>query len=230
MIKNDLDILTFKNVTKSFVSEIILDSVSFSIKKHTITTLVGQNGAGKSTIAKIMLGIDRPDSGEVLVHDKISFGYLPQNIHINPYIPITVEGLLKSYSIEIQNLDLDSEICNFGQIKKFYKKQLTELSGGQLQKIFISASILSEPDLLILDEPTKSLDFDHETKFYSLISKIKHHISIFIISHDLHMVPKSSDLVICLNHHICCSGLPENFNFSSGEYSFYKHLHNHKHN
>jgi zinc transport system ATP-binding protein len=224
------DILTFNNITKSFGSELVLDSISFRIKKHTITTLVGPNGAGKSTIAKIMLGIDRPDSGDVIMSSKLSFGYLSQNISINPYIPISVEGLLQSYSIDDKTLDLDSEVCNFGQIKKFYKKQLNELSGGQLQKVFIAASILSRPNLLILDEPTKSLDFDHENKFYSLISNAKHHMSIFIISHDLHMVPKSSDLVICLNHHICCSGLPENFNLSSGEYSFYKHLHNHKHN
>ena len=95
---------------------------------------------------------------------------------------------------------------NFAQINSLKYKQILDLSGGQLQRICIAATILSAPDLAILDEPTQNLDYDSEKQFYQLIKYIKNNYSItfFIISHDLHMVAKSSDKVICLNNHICC--------------------------
>jgi zinc transport system ATP-binding protein len=223
------EIIAFEKVTKKYGSDVVLDNVSFPIKRNSVTTLVGPNGAGKSTIAKLILGIEFLDSGKIMMPKKLSFAYLPQKIYINKYLPLRVSDFMKSYSAKKDYSDIELEILEFGQINQFQNKQLSELSGGQLQKICITSSILSRPDLLILDEPTKNLDFDHENKLYNLIGKIKEYLSIFIISHDLHMVSKSSDLVICLNHHICCSGLPTNFDSSNGEYAFYKHSHNHSH-
>lgn len=225
----DNELIIFDKITKSFNKDKVLDSISFVIKNNSITTLVGPNGAGKSTIAKLILGIESPDSGQLTIANRLSFAYLPQKIYINSYLPLRVSDFLKSYSVKEKYSDFDSEILEFGQIDKLYNKQLYELSGGQLQKICIAISILSKPDLLILDEPTKNLDFDHEIRFYNLISKIKDYMGIFIISHDLHMVSKSSDLVICLNHHICCTGLPTHLDIEGGEYGFYKHSHNHLH-
>lgn len=224
---NDDIIIAFEKVTKNYRKDLILDSISFSIKSNSVTTLVGPNGAGKSTLAKLILGIETPQSGKILMPKKLSFSYLPQKIYINNYLPLRVSDFLKSYSINDLPTEFKDEVLEFSQIDEFYHKQLSELSGGQLQKICIAISILSKPDLLILDEPTKNLDFEHEKKLYELIAKIKKHLAIFIISHDLHMVTKASDLVLCLNHKICCSGLPSNFNPTNGEYAFYEHSHNH---
>ena len=228
---NDHQILSFNNIYKNHNGNRVLDNISFCIDTNQITTLVGPNGAGKTTIAKLILGITKPDRGEVIKSKNITLSYLPQKYNINPLLPLRVLDLLALYNPQYVHKDLVKLMNHFAQIDSLKYKQILDLSGGQLQKICIAAAILSTRDLTVLDEPTQSLDYDSEKQFYQLIREVKnnYNITFFIISHDLHMVAKSSDKVICLNNHICCSGDAERFDSIEGEFALYKHQHNHIH-
>ena len=90
-------------------------------------------------------------------------------------------------------------------------QQLAKLSGGELQRVLLARALLREPDLLALDEPARGVDFAGEAELYALIGRLRtaHGLAVLLVSHDLHVVMASSDRVVCLNHHICCSGVPE---------------------
>lgn len=231
LMSNDSTILSFKNVYQNHHGNKVLDNISFDIARNQISTLVGPNGAGKTSIAKLALGITRPDRGKIIKSKNIRLSYLPQKFHINQFLPLRVLDLLGLYNAHYAQKDLIRLMENFAQIDSLKYQQILSLSGGQLQKICIAATILSIPDLAVLDEPTQNLDYDSEKQFYQIIREIKndYNITFFLISHDLHMVAKSSDKVICLNNHICCSGHPEQFASIDGEFAFYQHKHNHIH-
>jgi zinc transport system ATP-binding protein len=198
--------------------------------------LIGPNGAGKTTIAKLMVGLEKPSKGKITIADKLKIGYLPQKFHIDRNLPMSSEHFLNLLAPNIDN-NYAQELGNFVDLTKLKNKDISLLSGGQLQKLFLTATLLNKPDLLILDEPTRSLDASSQQEFYHLIEHIKKDlkISIFMISHDLFTVMKNSDQVICLNGHICCSGKPsdlkENKDFldSLSNLGFYTHYHDHKH-
>jgi zinc transport system ATP-binding protein len=214
----------------------IIDCVSFQIEQGEITTLIGPNGAGKSTLARLILGLDRKYSGTIKVLSNLSLGYVPQKLEINPGLPITVECFVNLIN---PNSDIENhpELSDFADFKLLKNKDISELSGGQMQKLLLSATFSRKPDLLILDEPTHSLDLMSQERFYELISNIvgEESTSIFMISHDLHIVGKNSDKVICLNKHVCCSGRPGDLEHSrefvqaASRLGLYFHYHDHSH-
>jgi zinc transport system ATP-binding protein len=220
-------------------SELLLHDLNFSIKKGQIVTIIGPNGGGKTTLAKLILNIIKPSTGQINIQD-VSFAYLPQKLHINKMLPINVEHLLeicaKQNSYEyIKN--------NFPEItiEHLLDRPLSKLSGGQLQTVLFSCILLQNSDVLILDEPTASLDLNATKLFYKIVEKLKNQYNktLIIISHDIYTVMKSSDHVICLNQHICCEGKPsavaENkiykdwFSQADNLITYYEHEHTHEH-
>ena len=229
-------IIEFHNVSKKFGNKLPINNVSFTVKKNNITTLIGPNGAGKTTIVRLMLGLEKPTSGEVIINPKLKIGYVPQKFNLSSDLPITVKKFLDL--LAQNNLANDiKEIHSFIDLERLKDQEISTLSGGQFQKIVLASSLLSKPDLIILDEPLQSLDVTSQQEFYQLISFIrkKLDITVFMISHDLFTVIKNSDQVICLNGHICCTGTPNaitpNSDFSNALSSlgFYTHHHDHKH-
>ena len=110
---------------------------------------------------------------------------------------------------------------------------MSNISGGQISRIFLASCLINKANLIILDEPTKELDINGQSSFYNLLENIKNNfdVTIFIISHDLHTVIKASDNVLCLNQHLCCYGKPEEqYKEILDHIGFYKHHHNHSHN
>jgi zinc transport system ATP-binding protein len=207
----------------------VIDHVSFSLNSRSITTLVGPNGAGKSTIARLILGIEKPTSGKIYKGD-IKCAYIPQKISLNYNIPLDVKSLI-SY-LSGTNFDHNSHLSSFGDVNLLHQRGVHELSGGELQKVFIVAAILSTPDLIVLDEPTQGLDIQSQSDLYNLLDRIRNELNttIFMISHDLHTVMQKSDKVLCLNHHICCSGKPQKKEGSNlSEIGIYNHHHDHVH-
>lgn len=229
-------IVDFKNVSLKFGSNILLDKVSFSISTGTITTLIGQNGAGKSTIAKLIVGLTKAKEGEVTISKGIKIGYVPQQIPLLKNMPINSNSLLKILAPRYDD-KFFAELKNFIDVSEVLNKNVTELSGGQLQKLLLIGTILSKPDLLLLDEPTQYLDVSSQQAFYKLLAhlKSKYGQSVFMISHDLFTVMKNSDQVICLNGHVCCSGMPaeidtnKEFKNAISEIGLYVHDHDHDH-
>ncbi|MDX1923941.1 MAG: metal ABC transporter ATP-binding protein [Rickettsiaceae bacterium] len=230
--KNNDIILEFENISKNFNNKTIIESVSFKIHKNTINVLVGPNGAGKSTIAKILLGIEDPSLGRVIKNDYLRVSYVPQAFKISDQVPLTCKEFAYLCNINRENF-MDSIYEKSSDIDKIWSKDLSTLSSGQLQFFLLAIAFSSNPDLVVLDEPTAFLDVDLEDIFYSTIEKVKNKskkMSIFLISHDLHHVISSADQVLCINHHICCSGKPfKTHNSLSSNIGVYKHTHDHRH-
>ena len=232
----DTILIKFNNVSKQFGKKIPLTNINFTVKKGEVTTLIGPNGAGKTTIARLILGLDRPSSGNIIIHPNLKIGYVPQRLDFASDVPITAENFLYLLASNSTNKDWQ-EWSNFIDFDNYKHRDISELSGGQFQKLMLTATLLNNPDLIILDEPTQSLDVTSQQEFYRIINQIKKrlNITIFMISHDLFTVIKNSDQVICLNGHICCSGKPndlaENQEFLNtlSAIGFYVHHHDHKH-
>lgn len=229
-------LVEFNNVSKKFGKNSPINNVSFSIRKGEITALIGPNGAGKTTIARLMLGLETPSIGNIIIDPSLKIGYVPQKLDFALSLPITAEKFL--YLLAGHNISKDrQDLFNFIDFASYNHNDISELSGGQFQKLILIATLLNNPDLIILDEPTQSLDVASQQEFYRIINQIKTNlnITIFMISHDLFTVMKNSDQVICLNGHICCSGKPndlehdQDFIKSLSSIGFYIHHHDHKH-
>ncbi len=229
-------LVEFKSLSKSFHKKILVDNISFKLNKGEITTLIGQNGAGKTTLAKIILGQEKYNSGELIIKPNIKIGYVPQKLDFGFNMPITAKGLLKTLApngIDYDLIDLE-EFTGYNKIKN---QDISNISGGELQKLLLVGTLMSKPDLLILDEPTQFLDVTSQQEFYQILRELKEKlgITIFMISHDLFTVMKNSDQVICLNGHVCCSGKPTDLDTNSdfknalSEIGVYVHNHDHKH-
>lgn len=224
-------VISFEEVSYRNANYNVVDDVTFALKKGTITTLIGPNGAGKSTIAKLLLGLRNESSGKI-TRNISNFSYVPQKISFNKELPLNYLKLLDLLSPNYKRNPLSSELLDFANRDKLKKRSLDNLSGGEFQRLIIAASILRNPELLVLDEPTQYLDIDSQEEFYSILQKIKeqNNTTIFLISHDLFTVMKKSDQVLCLNHHLCCKGKPTHTVVTGSEnIGIYSHHHNHSH-
>jgi len=240
MALNMQTLVEIDNISKNFGDNILLDRVSFKLSPGQITTLIGQNGAGKTTIARIMLGLETYDSGKLLINKNIRIGYVPQKLDFAFNMPLTSEGLIEILAPGGIKEDL-FDISKFIDYKSIAKKDISNISGGQLQKLMIIGTLMNRPDFVILDEPTQFLDVASQQQFYHIIGGLKKSINltVFMISHDLFTVMKNSDQVICLNGHVCCSGRPSDiyedktnssFKIALSEIGVYVHDHDHDHN
>lgn len=231
-----IPLIEFKSLSKRFGNHKVVEGVSFKLNKGEITTLIGQNGVGKTTLAKIILGLESYDSGELTIAKDLRIGYVPQSLDLSFAIPITVKGLLEILS-QHKTISEDFALSYFLDFEEIKNKDISEISGGQLQKVLLAGTIMSKPDLIILDEPTQYLDVASQQEFYKTLVELKNKfgITIFMISHDLFTVMKNSDQVICLNGHVCCSGKPTDIDNNSdfknalSEIGVYIHTHDHKH-
>ncbi|NOT71491.1 MAG: metal ABC transporter ATP-binding protein [Hyphomicrobium sp.] len=196
--------LTFRRHGRSILSNINLD-----VHAREIVTLIGPNGAGKTTLVKLILGIEKPDSGQVVLPVSTRIGYVPQRFDIDRAMPMTVARFL-ALGLSVSNEAVLSALRDSG-VERCALQQLSHLSGGETQRVLIARALLRNPNLLVLDEPARGVDFVGEADLYDLIGRIRdaRGLGVLLISHDLHVVMAKSDRVICLNGHVCCSGQPE---------------------
>ncbi len=225
-------------VNKYYNGKTILEDINFKLFQSQIITLIGQNGSGKTSVARIIAGLDSNYSGRVISKFKLKINYLPQKINLRFHFPMKVIKLIKLISqnekIDLSQIDYLEEFVDFDQLQNL---DISELSGGELQKIFLIATLLRDADLIVLDEPIQYLDLKSQQLLYKILKNyiLKNKSAIFMISHDLFSVMKNSDQVICLNQHICCSGKPSDLNIRSdftnavSEIGIYIHNHDHTH-
>ena len=237
-----------ENISHKFDDTTVLQHISLQIFPKEIVTLIGPNGAGKSTLLKILLGLIKPSNGKISRQKNLKIGFMPQKIQIDPTLPMTVRRFLQlglpnpslkdwffkaAYSntlIEKTTQDLD--------IADLLNHPIQKVSGGEMQRILLARALIREPQLLVLDEPVQGVDLQGQTEIYDYINKIRNEYGcgILMVSHDLHIVMKHTDEVLCINQHMCCSGHPQNVSKSSefqalfGDLSeslaFYEHHHN----
>ena len=221
-------------------SKWLVRGISLEINQGEIVTLIGPNGSGKTTTAKMILNILDTDEG--LVTGKTSkMAYVPQKINIDWTMPLRVIDFMKITN-SLNNTQITESLSMTGVDELLYN-QIHSLSGGEFQRVLIARAIAKKPDLLVLDEPVQGVDFNGEIALYNLIKEISVNLNcgILLISHDMHFVMSTTDHVICLNGHICCSGSPSNVvknpeyiklfgQHNSETLSYYQHHHDHSHN
>ncbi|MCE6950729.1 metal ABC transporter ATP-binding protein [Cereibacter sphaeroides] len=220
--------------------EEILSDVSLSVEPGEIVTIVGPNGSGKSTLLRALLGILPPASGTVSRKPGLRIGYVPQKLQIDRSMPITVRRFL-SLPVRQTQAATAAALVRVG-VPEVAERQMANLSGGQLQRVMLARALLTEPEILMLDEPTQGLDQPGEAAFYRLIEEVRSATgaAILMVSHDLHVVMAASDRVICLNRHVCCEGTPRVVSNApeyralfghgtQGALALYRHDHDHDH-
>jgi zinc transport system ATP-binding protein len=219
---------------------VILSDIDLDIHAGEILTLIGPNGAGKTTLVRALLGLERPDAGSVTRRPGLKIGYVPQRFEIDRALPMTVERFLALGDGNRKDR-ITAVLAEVGAAR-VANQQLGELSGGELQRVVLARALLNDPDLLVLDEPVRGVDYVGEADLYALIGRLRdtRGLGVLLISHDLHVVMAQSDRVICLNRHVCCSGVPETVAQhpeytrlfgpeQARTFAVYQHHHDHRH-
>lgn len=231
---NEKTIIELKDVSFQYdiSTEYALKDVSLQIHVGEFVAIVGPNGGGKTTLLRLILGLLEPETGYVAVHgvpplhhaNKAKIGYVPQRISTEEYqFPVTVEEVVKSGLIGKKGLfsmftNGDSEAVEQALTITNLKKQrlmlISELSGGQRQRVFIARALVSQPEILILDEPTVGIDAASQDAFYQFLSQIhkRLNLTILFVSHDLELVTKAADHVLCVNKKMICHTHTHEFN------------------
>ncbi|WP_048190824.1 metal ABC transporter ATP-binding protein [Methanobacterium sp. SMA-27] len=204
--------IELKNVNIKFNVNPVLKDINLTIEKNDFMAIIGPNGGGKSTLLKIILGILKPDSGEVLIFGKKPedarqlMGYLPQKVSFDHDFPIDVYHTVLSgrYRGLFKGHTKDDEIAVIKALKDMNMfdlkdRQISRLSGGQMQRVFIARAIVREPKILLMDEPMASIDPEMQNSFYSLLSRLKNKMTIILVSHDVGTVSTQVDKIACLN-------------------------------
>lgn len=233
-------LITAENMSVTHGAAAVLRDVNFQIEKAEIVTVIGPNGSGKSTLIRALLGVLTPSSGHIRRAKGLRIGYVPQKLAIDASLPMTVRRFL-SLPVRISDEVAMQALTRTG-VEGLATRQMVDLSGGQFQRVLLARALLSRPDILILDEPTQGLDHPGINAFYELIEQVRREIgcAVLLVSHDLHVVMRASDRVICLNGHICCQGTPSVvrnapeyqalFGVSdSSALAIYEHHHDHTH-
>lgn len=233
-------LISAENLTVRFEGRTALRNVSMAIARGEIVTIVGPNGSGKSSLIKALIGAVKAAEGRVTRGPGLRIGYMPQRLHVDTTLPLTVARFL-----QLPRRHGDDETRQAMQeagAVGLEAQPLASLSGGQFQRVLLARALLGGPDLLILDEPTQGLDQPGAARFYELIADLRDRfgLAILMVSHDLHVVMSASDRVICLNGHVCCQGRPETVATApeyralfgpgtGGALALYRHEHDHRH-
>jgi zinc transport system ATP-binding protein len=218
----------------------ILLGVDFHIDTGEIVTVLGPNGSGKSTLIRALIGLEPLTAGQVTRQSGLRIGYVPQRLHVDAALPMTVRRFL-SLPHRVSDTEAVSALDRTG-VAGLEGRQIAALSGGQLQRVLLARALLARPDILILDEPTQGLDQPGEAAFYRLLEEVRGETgaAVLMVSHDLHVVMRASDRVICLNGHVCCEGTPQIVSAApeyralfglgtGGTLALYRHTHDHDH-
>ena len=218
----------------------VLRHIDFRIDPAEIVTVVGPNGSGKSTLVRALLGHVAADTGRVERLSGLRIGYVPQRVHIERAMPMTVRRFL-SLPARVSDTDARAVLERTG-VPGLEGRQITALSGGQLQRVLLARALLNDPQLLVLDEPTQGLDQPGIVAFYKLIEEVRAQTgaAVLMVSHDLLVVMRASDRVVCLNGHVCCEGTPQAVSAApayralfgaeaQGTLALYQHHHDHDH-
>jgi zinc transport system ATP-binding protein len=234
-------LITAENLSVRYGGDNVLDRVSLAVQPGEIVTILGPNGSGKSTLIRALLGVVPIRSGSVRKAAGLRIGYVPQRLTIDRSLPMTVRRFL-SLPVRVTDAVAAAALARVGLANAVGSMQLAAMSGGQLQRVLLARALLSDPQILVLDEPTQGLDQIGEAAFYRLIAEVRAAlgVAVLMVSHDLHVVMAASDRVICLNGHICCEGTPRVVSSApeyralfglgtQGALALYRHEHDHDH-
>lgn len=214
------------NISAKYGKDYVFKDISFKFDRGDFIALSGPNGSGKSTLIKTLLGLINISSGLIKIFGKNineydewhRVGYVPQKINLGLFFPASVTeviklGLIHKHYNKKEEQEKIFEVLNMLNINEIKSKNITELSGGQFQKVIIARAIVSEPDILILDEPTTALDPDTRERFFEILSTLnkKNKTTIILITHDTANTGKYANKLMYFDRAIVFLGTYEDF-------------------
>ena len=206
-----MNLVELKSVSFGYRDERVIDQVNLLIRDGDFIGMIGPNGGGKSTIIRIIMGLIKPWSGEVIIAKDINIGYLPQTHSFDNRFPISVlevvlSGLLKIHGITTRVSKKDktkaAEVLAKVGMADLAKRSIGDLSGGQMQRVFIGRALISNPQLLILDEPVTFVDNRFEQELYNLLELLSRETAILLVSHDVGQIVSSVSTIACVNRQL----------------------------
>lgn len=206
------EILNLQDINLSYDNKktYVLKDISFSVFPSEVLSVIWLNGSWKSSLLKLIANIQQLSSWTIIRNYK-KLSYVPQKMNLDNSFPILTKEFIRIYNEKAKISDIEKLLEKFNS-KDILNKRIDTLSWWQLQKVLIISALLSNPDLILLDEPTAWIDIVWEELFYEIIREVKKHfpnISIILVSHNIHLVYKNSDKVICLHeNNFCCHGTP----------------------
>ena len=235
-------VASMKDIYFSFGNKTVLKDISLQISRGSFIGLVGPNGGGKTTLVKLLLGLEKPQQGKIELfqtpiekfRDWNKIGFVSQKANtFNRGFPASVE--------EVVSMGLTAKVGYFRFVNKKHKQKIRQavdqvgmgdyfgqnignLSGGQQQRVFIARALVSEPELLILDEPTVGVDAEHVQKFYELLHQLnqKNGITLLLVTHDTGTMTDHATGIVCLNKTLHFHGDPSDFTaLSNQDLSYY---------
>ena len=197
------------DIGASYGQRSVLKNIDIAVHRNECVTLIGPNGSGKTTLVRTLLGLEKPKTGRITSATNLRVGYSPQSLSIDATLPLSVDRFLKLSGVS-DTIRLEETLDKVGA-PAVLNQEIRLLSGGEQKRVMLARALLRDPDLLVLDEPTANLDVHGRIEFYKLIGAIrdKNACGILLVSHDLDLVMSSTDQVVCINGHVCCSGKPD---------------------
>ncbi len=233
-------LLTIEKVNLAIRGNSILRDVSFQVTAGEIVALIGPNGAGKSTLARVALGLVRADSGQIWRKPGARVGYMPQRLVVDDTLPLSVRRFV-TLGTPASRARVRDALAEVGAAHVL-DAPVQAISGGEMQRVLLARALLRDPDLLVLDEPIQGVDLNGQYELYDLIGGLRQRrgCGILMVSHELHLVMATTDHVLCLNRHVCCSGHPDHvardpaylelFGLDGARrLAIYHHHHDHRH-
>ncbi|MCQ2226909.1 MAG: metal ABC transporter ATP-binding protein [Bacteroidales bacterium] len=199
-------LISLQHVCAGYEGRTIVSDVSIDIRNNDFVAFIGPNGGGKTTIIRVMLGLIKPDSGEVNRINGLKIGYLPQSNDIDLSFPISVIDVIMSGQLDGNRLfppknvrQKAEELLEFAQLSELRNRPIGELSGGQRQRVFLCRALMGNPQMLILDEPVTYMDKVSETNLYRLLPQLAKQMAIVLVSHDIGTVAPFVKTIACIN-------------------------------
>lgn len=208
------NIIEVKNLNFSYEKQKILEDINFTIDKNDFLTIIGPNGGGKSTLLKLILGINKLQDGSIKIFgesylNKIqNVGYVPQNTNVNLSFPITVievvmmgQNNLKKriFGYKKEEKQKALEALKKVDMEAFSKNKISNLSGGQRQRVLIARALFSNPQVLLLDEPTSNIDINGCEQIYETLQELNKKIPVIVVSHDISVILKYASKAFYIN-------------------------------
>jgi zinc transport system ATP-binding protein len=210
-------VIKLKNLYVSYGKTNVLENINFQVNELDFIGIIGPNGAGKSTLLKTLLGLITPKSGYISIMDypvsegRKYIGYVPQVLEFDRAFPILVEDVVRMGRLSKKRLfhrynSHDEKIVRHcleqvGMIK-LRSRSIGELSGGERQRVYIARALASQPQILLLDEPTANVDSKVQKSIYELLKELNEYMTILLISHDLGAISTHVKTIACLNRYL----------------------------
>jgi zinc transport system ATP-binding protein len=210
-------LIEIKDVSFAYNQRSVLNHVNLSVHQNDYIAIIGPNGGGKTTLLKLILGLLKPDTGSITVKGRTPqkashfIGYVPQKIYSNRHFPISVVDIVQMGALSPtkqmfrprkKNRQKALEILDRLDMSQYSKSSMRSLSGGQRQRVYIARALMTDPEILLLDEPTTGIDSRGQIAFYHLLEALNKTLTIVMVSHDMIAISRHVKSVACVNRSV----------------------------